>query len=96
MLNLVNLLWEDVIQTYALRGNVLRDVRDHPQRMFFKDLHEHDPATVGAIESNYLFLLEMTATMAAEPQIPSHGIWKAGSMWFLYQFTRSLQVWLCA
>ncbi|CAL1129398.1 unnamed protein product, partial [Cladocopium goreaui] len=55
----------DVVETFALRGSFLAELRDDRQHAFFKGLDSADPASVQALESNQEFLMEMCATLAA-------------------------------
>jgi len=68
---------QDVVETFALRGSFLAELRDDRQHAFFKGLDSADPASVQALESNQEFLMEMCATLAPEPMIAPHGVWKA-------------------
>ncbi|CAL1128062.1 unnamed protein product [Cladocopium goreaui] len=50
---------KDVVETFALRGSFMAELRDDRQHSFFKGLDVADPASVQALESNQEFLMEM-------------------------------------
>ena len=57
---------QDVVETFALRGSFMAELRDDRQHSFFKGLDVADPASVQALESNQEFLMEMCATLAPD------------------------------
>ena len=65
------------MESFALRGSFMAELRDDKQHAFFNGLDVADPASVQALESNQEFLMEMCATLAPEPAIAPHGVWKA-------------------
>lgn len=65
------------MESFVLKGDFLRTLRDDPGRNFFVGLQDHEPTSTKAVEGNYRFLLESTATFATEPVVPAHGVWKA-------------------
>ena len=65
------------MNTFALRGDFLCRVRDDPGKNFFECLDQFEPCSVEACAANFKFLLEITASLAAEPCVPAHATWKA-------------------
>ena len=57
---------QDVVETFALRGSFMAELRDDRQHSFFKGLDVADPASVQALESNQEFLMKMCATLAPD------------------------------
>lgn len=85
---------KDVVESYAMRGDFLRNMRDDVGRNFFVGLQDHEPTSTKAIEANYRFLLETTATFATEPMVP-HGVWKAACVRsFVASTTKPLELFL--
>ena len=68
---------QDVVESFALRGDFLPELREDKTHSYFKGLDEADAASVQALEANQEFLMEMCATLAPEPAIAPHGVWKA-------------------
>lgn len=68
---------KDVVESLALRGHFLRNLQDDVARNFVVGLQHHEPTNAKAIEANYQFLLESTATFATKPIVPARGVWKA-------------------
>ena len=68
---------QDVVESFALRGDFLPELREDKTHSYFKGLDEADTASVQALEANQEFLMEMCATLAPEPAIAPHGVWKA-------------------
>ena len=68
---------QDVIESFALRGDFLPELRDDRQHSFFKGLDVADTTSVQALEANQEFLMEMCATLAPELAIAPHYAWKA-------------------
>ena len=72
---------QDVIESFALRGDFLPELRDDRQHSFFKGLDVADTTSVQALEANQEFLMEMCATLAPELAIAPHYAWKA--RWYI-------------
>eukprot|EP00435_Cladocopium_sp_Y103_P006426 s4858_g2.t1 len=68
---------QGVVETFALHGDFLAGLKGDKRHNFFTGLDVADPAGVQALEANQEFLMEMCATMAPEPVIAQHGVWKA-------------------
>lgn len=77
-----------------MRGDFLRNLRDDVGRNFFVGMQDHEPTSTKAIEANYRFLLETTATLATEPMVPSHGVWKAACAHSFFASTKPLELFL--
>lgn len=62
-----------------IRGDFLPELRADDHKRFF-DLRDVEPCTAKTIEQNFDFVVEIVATLAAEPVWMAHAGWKAGEL----------------
>ena len=75
----LNSLLQDMLLTHLHRMDI-HALRNDPGKNFF-DLKGCDgPDSAEAVERNYMFVLELCATMAGAPSLPVHSIFKAGPL----------------
>ena len=68
---------QDLLESFSDRGDFLPNLRNDECHQFFNLPPGVDPATVVALEHNFEFLIELTATFAPEPVYPHHSIFQA-------------------
>ena len=70
--------YQDAVEQFMLRGDFILKLRNDDKKRFLDLGEDGEPATVKAIEMNFEFVLEITATLAAEPVWMAHTGWKVG------------------
>lgn len=70
------IMLQDAVECYMIRGDFLPELRADDHKRFF-DLRDVEPCTAKAIEQNFDFVVEIVATLAAEPVWMAHAGWKA-------------------
>lgn len=71
------LVLQDLLETFSDRGDFIPNLRNDESHHFFHLPPGVDPASVVALEHNFEFLMDLTATFASEPVYPHHSIFQA-------------------
>ena len=74
-------LLQDMLHTHLHRMDI-HNLRNDPGKNFF-DLKGCETDSAEAVERNYMFILELCATMAGAPCFPVHSTFKAGPLYVL-------------
>ena len=57
----------------------IHKLRNDKMKSFFDLANCDGPSSAAAVEQNYMFIMELCATLAGAPCFPTHGKFKAGS-----------------
>jgi len=68
---------QDLLESFTDGGDFLPTLRNDERHQFFHLPPGVDPASVAALEHNFDFLIQLTATFAPEPVYPHHSIFQA-------------------
>ena len=80
---------QDFLNFYLVNRMDIYAVRNDKSKSFF-DLTGCDGAnTAQAVEQNYMFVIELCATLAGAPSLPAHFVFKAGPTFSLLSYTDS-------
>ena len=75
---ITTLVLQDLLESFSDRGDFLPKIRNDECHQFFHLPPGVDPASVAALEHNFEFLIELTATFAPEPVYPRSSQYLSG------------------